>query len=177
MRDARILPWLLADPARATQLRADQLAAVRTIAAAEGLADVLEARLAGAELPIIAADPVVALCDASARLLGGSDLGEGLCQLWDIHALIVQGQKQPDFWPDVRDCARAQSVTAHVSRALRLCHHLFETPVDAYLAWQGQRSDIFFIGRLLARNGKGEETARILRGAFKLRARWRMRRR
>ena len=172
MRDARILTWLLADPKREAALRADQLAAVRRIAAAEGLAEIVEAQLAGMALPRIEDHPAIALCAASARLLTG-DLDGGLRQLWQIHALILQGQSQPDFWSDVQECASAQSVTAHVSRVLRLSHHLFETPVDAYLAWQGQRSDIFFIGRLLARNGKGEETARILRWAFKKRARWR----
>ncbi|MBU6253053.1 MAG: hypothetical protein KGN98_07665 [Alphaproteobacteria bacterium] len=172
MRDARILTWLLADPARQTELRVDQMAAVRQIAAAEGLDAALEARLAGLATASAVVDPAADVCRAAANLFGVGDLDRGLFRLWHIHSLILQGQTQAGFWDAVRREARRQAVTACVSRALRLCFHLFETPVDTYLAWQGQRADIFFLGRLLARNGAGEETARVLRAAFKWRARW-----
>jgi hypothetical protein len=172
MRDARILTWLLADPGRRDHVRADQLAAVRTIAVAEGLADVLDARLAGQSGSAPSSDPVADLCHGCAALFGAGNMERGLYRLWQINSLIVDGQSQPGFWDAVQVEARQRKVTAHVSRALRLCHHLFETPVDAYLAWQGQRGDIFFLGRLLARNGAGKPTAPMLRLAFKLRAAW-----
>ncbi len=172
MRDARILAWLLADPSRVAQLRPDQMVCVRQIAAVEGLEAVLAAQLAGCDADLATDDAVADLCRTAAALFGAGDLDRGLFHLWQIHSLIVQGQPQAGFWPAVQAEARRQAVTAYVSRALRLCHHLFETPVDAYLAWQGQRGDIFFLGRLLARNGRGEETARVLRAAFKCRARW-----
>jgi hypothetical protein len=53
-----------------------------------------------------------------------------------------------------------------------LTHHIFETPVDSYLAWQGRRGDLFYTGRLLARNGWGQDTAKLLRFAFYLRSHW-----
>lgn len=176
MRDARILAWLLADPARVAQLRPDQLEAVHLIGAAEGLADALEARLAGTARVDLPGECAAMLCSAAQNLLGQGDLEAGLAQLWHIHLVICQGPQQPDFWANVRDHARTLRITRHVSRALRLSHHLFETPVDPYLAWQGQRTDIFFMGRLLARNGRGVETAKLLRLAFRLRARWLARR-
>jgi hypothetical protein len=71
------------------------------------------------------------LCSAAQNLLGQGDLEAGLAQLWHIHLVICQGQQQPDFWANVRDHARTLRITRHVSRALRLSHHLFETPVKA----------------------------------------------
>ena len=44
--------------------------------------------------------------------------------------------------------------------------------MDAYLAWQGRRGDLFYTGRLLARNGWGQDKAKLLRFAFYLRSHW-----
>lgn len=194
MRDARLLVWVLAEPTRAAQLSAAQWQAIARIASAEGLATVLCARVSAADvppdvqavletrkacpeapLPTICAAPDD-ICRAISALLA-SDLGTfGLLRLWHIDASLRQGAAAPDFWAQLVAAARAQGVTAQVSRALRLCHHLFETPVDRYLAWQGQRSDVLYTGILLARNGQGKATAAWLRRAFRLRARWRRRR-
>lgn len=173
MRDARLLVWLLAEPSRADHLRPAQIVALERIAAAEGLSDALQACLNGTPPALVPPDDLVsAVCDRAFALLGQGALAGGLQQLWQIHLRISQGAAHPNFWTALLGQARERHITAYVSRALRLCYHLFETPVDPFLAWQGQRSDIFFVGRLLARNGAGQESARALRWAFGLRARW-----
>lgn len=173
MRDARLLVWLLADPSRAVHVRPNQIVALKQIAAAEDLTDALAACLNGARPAVVAPDDLVsAVCNQAAALLGRGALEGGLKQIWQINQLLVLGALQPDFWSALLIEARQRHVVRPVSRALRLCYHLFETPVDPVLAWQGQRSDIFFMGRLLARNGAGQESARVLRWAFGLRARW-----
>lgn len=173
MRDARLLVWLFADPARAVQLSAAQIDGVRRVAAAEGLSADLSACLSG-QSPSVAPerDVAAAICQKSTDLLGRSALRGGLREIWHINLLLRQEGVQPDFWAALLAASRQQGCTRHVSRAMRLCYHLFEAPVDPFLAWQGQWADIFFIGRLLARDGQGRETARVLRLAFIVRALW-----
>ena len=174
MRDARILAWVLADPTRMAQLSSVQREGISRIAEAEGMAEDLAQALAGPAQPF--APPTAALeaeiCRAAVALLEKGALEQGLQRLWQINFMVQQGKARPDFWDRLAQESRAQRATPAVSRALRLCRHLFETEVDPFLAWQGQRSDIFFVGRLLARNGAGRETAGWLRLAFRLRARW-----
>lgn len=109
---------------------------------------------------------------AVAHLLADGDLSGGLRNLWDIDRMLCEFAETEGFWTRLLERSRKHGLTLHVSRALRLCHHIFETPVDRYLAWQGRRGDIFYVARLLARNGWGQETARLLRQAFYLRSHW-----
>ena len=106
-------------------------------------------------------------------------------------SVVVAGHRtsvslQSAFWTELKAIAaeRRQSINelvesvdngraGNLSRALRLSHHLFETPVDPWLAWEPRRGDIFYLGRILARNARGEESRRILRFAFRVRARLR----
>jgi hypothetical protein len=76
------------------------------------------------------------------------------------------------FWQRLRESGLRHGLMTHVSRALRLSHHLYETPVDPWLAWKGRRGDIFYLGRILARNGWGQETRKLLRLAFYVRSHW-----
>lgn len=174
MRDARILAWILADPARVDQLSASQKAGVRRIADAEGLLPELEAVLDARPLPKLDMPDAVEgmVCDEAVALLGQGSLEGGLRRLWHIHQLLSLGAKRPAFWQDLVALSQQRRATRYVSRALRLSYHLFETPVDPYLAWQGQKTDIFFVGRLLARDGQGKEGAYWLRWAFRARAWW-----
>ncbi len=109
---------------------------------------------------------------AVAHLFADGDLSGGLRNLWDIDRLLREFQTQPDFWQRLLDRARHHSLTPQVSRALRLAHHLYETPVDKYLAYEGRKGDIFHTARLLARNGWGQDTRKALRFAFYLRSHW-----
>lgn len=174
MRDARTLAWVLADPTRRSELSAVQREDLARLAEAEGLAEDLAQALSGFAAPF--APPAAALeaeiCRAAVDLLKKGALERGVQRLWHINQMVQSGKARADFWDRLVQESRAQAATPAVSRALRLCRHLFEAEVDPFLAWQAQRSDIFFVGRLLARNGAGQETARVLRLAFRLRARW-----
>jgi Uncharacterised nucleotidyltransferase len=112
------------------------------------------------------------LIHAAAHLFADGDLSGGLRNLWDIDRLVREQATAPDYWPTLIERARFHGLVPHVSRALRLAHHLFDTPVDAFLAYEPRRTDIFFMGRLLAGNGWGQDTRAILRLAFYIRSHW-----
>jgi hypothetical protein len=112
------------------------------------------------------------LIHAVAHLFADGDLNGGLRNLWDIDRLIREHSATPDYWTQLVEHARLHRLVPHVSRALRLSQHLFETPVDAFLAYQPRKGDIFYMGRLLARNGWGQETRKVLRLAFYIRSHW-----
>lgn len=117
--------------------------------------------------------PADMLIHAIAHLLADGDLEGGLRNLWDIDRLIREfAERDGDFWPTLVSRARRHSLVPHVSRALRLAHHIYETPVDRFLAYLPRRGDIIFVGRLLARNGWGRDTRKILRLAFYIRSHW-----
>lgn len=106
------------------------------------------------------------------HLLADGDLAGGLRNLWDIDRLVREYAEVDGFWQRLVERSRLHGTTRHLSRALRLCHHLFATPVDAWLAWHGRRGDVFYVGRLLARSGDGRETRSLLRRAFYIRSHW-----
>lgn len=116
--------------------------------------------------------PESMVMDAVVALLGRGDPA-GLAGLWAIDRLIREFCSVEGFWQRLHSCSAARKCTPLLSRALRLSHHLFETPVDPWLAWEPRRGDIFYLGRILARNARGEESRRILRLAFRVRARLR----
>lgn len=117
-------------------------------------------------------NPADMLVHATAHLFADGDLGGGLRNLWDIDRLIREQSASPDYWETLRTRARLHGLVPQLSRALRLAQHLFATPVDAFLAYEARKGDIFYMGRLLARNGWGQETRKILRLAFYIRSHW-----
>lgn len=116
--------------------------------------------------------PEAMVMGAVVALLGSGDPA-GLGGLWAIDRLLREFSDVEGFWQRLHGCSAAQKCTPLLSRALRLSHHLFETPVDPWLAWEARRGDVFYLGRILARNARGEESRRILRLAFRLKAKWR----
>jgi Uncharacterised nucleotidyltransferase len=121
---------------------------------------------------LVTLSPEDMLIHAAAHLLADGDLAGGLRNLWDIDRLIREHCEVPGYWQRLVERARLHGLVPHVSRALRLAHHLFETPVDPFLAYYARRGDIFYMGRLLARNGWGQETRTLLRLAFYIRSHW-----
>lgn len=109
---------------------------------------------------------------AVAHLFADGDLAGGLRNLWDIDRLIREHSDAGDYWQRLRASSAQHGLTPCLSRALRLTHHLFDTPVDPWLAWEARRGDVFYLSRLLARNGWGQETRKILRFAFYVRSHW-----
>ncbi len=112
------------------------------------------------------------LLHAVAHLFADGDLAGGLRNLWDIDRLIREFSDAPDWWQRLHTASAQHSLTPYLSRALRLAHHLFETPVDPWLAWQPRRGDVWYLSRLLARNGWGQETRKALRFAYYIRSHW-----
>jgi hypothetical protein len=109
---------------------------------------------------------------AVAHLFADGDLSGGLRNLWDIDRMLREFGEREGFWPRLLARSRHHGLTLYVSRALRLSRHLFETPVDNHFAWEGRKGDIFYTGRLLARDGWGGETRKLLRFAFYVRSHW-----
>ena len=103
------------------------------------------------------------LIHAAAHLFADGDLAGGLRNLWDIDRLIREHAETEGYWQRLVDRARLHGLVPHVSRALRLTHHLFETPVDAFLAYLPRQSDVAYMSRILARDRWGRETRRPLR--------------
>ncbi len=112
------------------------------------------------------------LIHAVVHLFADGDLAGGLRNLWDIDRLIREHRDTGDYWQRLRARSALHGTTRHLSRALRLTHHLFDTPVDPWLAWEARHGDVFYLSRLLARNGWGQETRKILRFAFYVRSHW-----
>ena len=127
---------------------------------------------AGGRGTLYTLSPQDMIIHAVAHLFADGDLGGGLRNLWDIDRLIREQGDAPDYWPKLTERARLHGLVPHTSRALRLAQHLFATPVDPYLAYQARRGDVFYMGRLLARNGWGQDTRKILRLAFYIRSHW-----
>ncbi len=109
---------------------------------------------------------------AVAHLFADGDLAGGLRNLWDIDRLIREFAGVSGFWSRLLERARLHQLAKSTSRALRLTHHLFDTPVDRHFAWDGRKGDVFYLGRLLARDGWGRETRKLLRFAFYVRSHW-----
>jgi hypothetical protein len=138
------------------------------------------AALIAASIPADPAKPdgVRVLCPedmivhAVAHLFADGDLAGGMRNLWDIDRLIRQFSGTPGFWPRLMERARLHQLAKSTSRALRLTRHLYGTPVDSHFAWDGRRGDIFYLGRILARNGWGQHSRKLLRFAFYVRSHW-----
>ena len=135
--------------------------------AAALVADVVELRDG-----LMTLSPADMLIHAAAHLFADGDLAGSLRNLWDIDRLIREQSSAPDYWQTLVERARLHQLVQQVSRALRLVHHLFDTPVDPFLAYEARRGDIFYMGRILARNRWGQETRKLLRFAFYIRSHW-----
>ncbi|WP_336973927.1 nucleotidyltransferase family protein [Sphingobium aromaticiconvertens] len=118
------------------------------------------------------------VCHAAAHMLADGDLAGGLRNLWDIHSLCCEfGAAQEDFYISLFEEAAYHGLLVPVWRALRLAYHLYGTPVKAYSSpitvdYRLKQCDRLFIVRLLARDGWGRETHKLLRFAFFVRSHW-----
>jgi Uncharacterised nucleotidyltransferase len=109
---------------------------------------------------------------AVAHLFADGDLAGGLRNLWDIDRLLREASEAEGFWPRLITRAQLHQLPKSLSRALRLAHHVFGTPVDVRFAWKGRRGDVYYVGRLLARDSWGRETRWLLRQGFYVRSHW-----
>jgi hypothetical protein len=103
------------------------------------------------------------VCHAAAHLLADGDLAGGLRNLWDIHCL-VEGMDERALM------ARAErhGLERHVAQALRLARALYAQGDGVSLGlW-----DRLVWARLIARDGWGRETHKLLRFALFVRSHW-----
>lgn len=117
-------------------------------------------------------NPQDMLIHAAAHVFADGDLSGGLRNLWDIDRLIREHAESEGYWPQLVERARLHGLVPQVSRALRLTHQIFGTPVDAFLAYRPRRGDIAYMSRILARDRWGRETRKPLRLAFYIRSHW-----
>ncbi len=107
-----------------------------------------------------------------AHLFADGDLAGGLRNLWDIDRLVREFCGASGFWDRLLARAKLHQLPKSTARALRLSRHLYGTPVMAGWAMQARKGDVFYLGRLLARDGWGRETRKSLRFAFYVRSHW-----
>ncbi len=126
---------------------------------------------------------------AAAHLLADGDMSGGLRNLWDIDCLIGEFPLE-----GVRERARMHGLLAEVERALRLVGMLFDSPSPSGEGsgvgkvqlsqrhqngmtvptptppLKGRGLDCLYRARILARDGWGRETHKLLRFAFYVRS-------
>lgn len=112
-------------------------------------------------LRILSADDRI--CHAAAHLFADGDMAGGLRNLWDIHCLLADCEDQDAL---MRRAAQ-HGLGLAVGRAMRLA--------DAVYGLGRARIGLFerlCVRRLLARDGWGRETDKLLRFAFFVRSHW-----
>ena len=116
--------------------------------------------------------PADMVVHAACHLLADGDLAGGLRNLWDIDRLVREHEDAPGFWRDLTARADLHELRGPVARALRLAALIYGTPIDVSLAGRKRPGDALYARRLLARDGWGRETKRLLRLAFYVRSHW-----
>lgn len=109
---------------------------------------------------------------AAAHLFADGDLAGGLRNLWDIDRLLREFGVDAVFWPALVERARLHDLEKPVRRALRLCRHLYGTPIDAFQGEEMRLPDRLYVRRLLARDEWGRPTRKFTRLAFYIRSHW-----
>lgn len=102
------------------------------------------------------------ICHAAAHMLADGDLAGGLRNLWDIYCLLAE---LPDG-AALEERATRHGLRAHVRQAVRLAAHVYGPGAALRV------NDRLIVTRLLARNGWGQETRKVLRFGFYLRSHW-----
>lgn len=141
-------------------------------------ADVMIARSERLEngLRVLAPEDIV--IHAAAHLIADGDMQGGLRNLWDIDRLCREfSERSEDFYLSLYERAHGHGLLEAVTRALRLAHQLFDTPVVGYanpihIDLTARASDASFRRRLLARDGWGRRTRKLTEFAFYLRGHW-----
>jgi hypothetical protein len=120
---------------------------------------------------------VMALADmvlhSTAHLFDDGDLAGGLRNLWDINLLLRQfSEADETFWMELVARTEIHGLSNEIARALRLAAFLYAAPVDDSWASRSKFTDTLYIRRLLARDGYGRETRKLMRFAFYVRSQW-----
>ncbi len=116
--------------------------------------------------------PADMVCHSAAHLFADGDLAGGLRNLWDIDRLLRDFGTQDGFWQALGERADRHQLAKPVARALRLAETLYGTPLEGDVAGRGRAGDALYVRRLLACDGWGRETRKLLRFAFYVRSHW-----
>lgn len=103
------------------------------------------------------------ICHAAAHMLADGDLAGGLRNLWDIYCLLAELPNQVTLG----ERAAHHGLRSHVGQARRLADHLYGKDRERLTLF-----DHLVVHRLLARDGWGRETNKLLRFAFFVRSHW-----
>jgi hypothetical protein len=133
------------------------------------MAAMIEARVPLAD-GLFTLSPEDMIVHSAAHLFADGDLAGGLRNLWDIDRLLREfSERDPDYWPALRERAGRHGLLPAVARAVRLARHLYATPVD----WgQLSTADRLYRRRLLARDGWGRQKRPLTRLGFYVRSHW-----
>jgi hypothetical protein len=103
------------------------------------------------------------VCHSVAHLLADGDMAGGLRNLWDIHCLLGKVDLER-----LAERAERHGIGRHVAQARRLAAALYGDARGEWLSlW-----DRAVMWRLMARDGWGRETRKLLRFAFYVRSHW-----
>ncbi len=125
------------------------------------------ARDIGGGLSILS--PADMLLHSVAHAFADGEFDGGVRNVWDIHCLITDFSRSPDFWGELSHRAALHTLASPLARALRSANRLFGTNVDPVLAGSPDLFDALIERRLLARDAWGYATRPVLRRGFWLR--------
>ncbi len=115
--------------------------------------------------------PADMVIHSAAHMIADGDLAGGLRNLWDIDRLLRAFAERDGFWDALEQRALRHQLLGPVRRASRLASGLYGTPLPE--RWRRRNpADRAFEARLLARNGWGQPTRKLLRLAFYVRSHW-----
>jgi len=112
------------------------------------------------------------ICHSAAHLMADGDLAGGLRNLWDIHCLLSEfSDADTGFWQKLKARAEHHQLWAAVDWSARHAHALYGTAIPKdWMRWNF--ADRSIQKRILARNGWGQETQKMLRLIFYIRSHW-----
>jgi hypothetical protein len=112
------------------------------------------------------------VCHSAAHLMADGDLAGGLRNLWDIHCLLREfSEADAVFWERLKDRATYHQLWRAVHLAAVHASALYGTEIPGdWKAWKLKNTLIQH--RVLARNGWGQETDKLLRLLFYIRSHW-----
>jgi hypothetical protein len=112
------------------------------------------------------------VCHCAAHLIADGDLTGGMRNLWDMHCLLSEfAERDAQFWEQLGSRARHHQLWSAVSRAARLSARLYGTQIP--VSWAAPRwQDGWYIRRILARDGWGRGTGKIVQLLFYIRSHW-----
>lgn len=122
---------------------------------------------AGCGLYVLA--PADMVIHSIAHLFADGDLAGGLRNLWDIDRMLHEFAARPDFHHALRLRADRHGLRIAFHRAIRIVRHVYGTPIDHEYAGALTWIDRLFIARMMARDGWGRPTMRLLRFGFYIR--------